>query len=173
MRHHLFPLALLAAPLALAAQAPLTHTASGVQAEGPQLTLRVEALRDDVLRVRVFPNGHPAEDASWAVLPASRTAHVTVTAEAAGFSTAALHVKVSDGLRLTVTDLSGNVIQQDALPVAWSTDGFAVSKVKTGDDHFFGLGDKPGPLDRAGESSGGTFTLTDADAIVRQERDSR
>jgi alpha-glucosidase len=141
------------------------HTANGIELSGSTLTLRVDALRPDVLRVRVFPNSHPAEDASWAVLPASRTARTTVTPEANGFSTADLRVSVTPDLRLTVADLSGNVLQSDALPIAWSADGFKVTKVKSDVDHFFGLGDKPGPLDRAGEA----FTMWNTDSFGWQE----
>jgi alpha-glucosidase len=52
-------------------------------------------------------------------------------------------------LKLTVTDLAGNVLQSDVAPVTHDGDAFRVTKQKTPDDHFFGLGDKPGPLDRA------------------------
>jgi alpha-glucosidase len=150
------------------ASAPLpksAHTAYGLELSDSKLTLRVDALRPDVVRVRVFPLGHPAEDASWAVLPAARAARVGVTAEADGFSTSKLRVTVTPDLRLTVADLQGNVLQSDALPIAWSPDGFKVTKVKTGEDHFFGLGDKPGPLDRAGEA----FTMWNTDSFGWQE----
>ncbi|MDE1156064.1 MAG: glycoside hydrolase family 31 protein [Acidobacteriaceae bacterium] len=157
-------LGLLASSLALSAQG-LTHTANGLEATGPQLTTRVDALREDVLRVRVYPTGHPAEDASWAVLPASRTARVTVTADADGFHTSRLRVRLDADGKLTVLDLAGNILQQDALPVAWSRDGFRVTKTKTQLDHFFGLGDKPGPLDRAGE----TFAMWNTDSFGWQE----
>lgn len=143
----------------------LQHSPSGMELTENGLTLRVDALRADVLRVRMWPEGHPAEDASWAVLPASRTARVTVTPEATGFSTSELRVAVTDDLRLTVSDLAGNVLQSDALPVSWSSDGFRVTKVKTGDEHFFGLGDKPGPLDRAGEA----FVMWNTDSFGWQE----
>ncbi len=98
-------------------------TANGVVVEGPALTLRVDALRADVLRVRVYPNGRPAEDASWAVLPEARTARVQVTAEASGFRTSALRVTVGADLRLTVSDLAGHVLQSDAVPVRWGAMG--------------------------------------------------
>ncbi|HEY0262969.1 MAG TPA: TIM-barrel domain-containing protein [Granulicella sp.] len=162
---------LLALPLAAlpaAAQISLpssAHTTSGLELTVNGLTLRVDALRQDALRVRLWPNGHPAEDASWAVLPSSRIARVPVTAEPDGFHTDSLRVTVSPDLRLTIADLAGNVLQQDALPISWSSDGFKVTKRKTEDDHFFGLGDKPGPLDRAGE----TFTLWNTDAFGWQE----
>jgi alpha-glucosidase len=141
------------------------HTPTGLQLSTATLTLRVDALRPDVLRVRIFPNNHPAEDSSWAVLPEARTAHISVTPEPAGFSTANLRLAVTPDLRLTVSDLNGNVLQTDALPVSFSSDGFALTKTKAPDDHFFGLGDKPGPLDRAGEA----FTMWNSDSFGWQE----
>jgi alpha-glucosidase len=158
--------ALLLCSLSAAAQLPVAaHTSSGLELSTPALTLRVDALRPDLLRVRVFPLGRPAEDASWAVLPEARTARIDVTPEANGFSTSALRVAVTPDLRLTVSDLAGNVLQSDALPVLWSPDGFKVTKVKSAEDHYFGLGDKPGPLDRAGEA----FTMWNTDSFGWQE----
>ena len=162
-------LAALLSACALRAQQPSlpasAHTPSGLEFQGSTLALRVDALRPDVVRVRMWPNGHPAEDASWAVLPASRTARVNVTAEPHGFATSSLRVTVSDDEKLTITDLAGNVLQQDDLPVAWSPDGFRVTKHRTDTDHFFGLGDKPGPLDRTGQA----FTMWNTDSFGFQE----
>ena len=53
-------------------------------------TLQVTALRDDILRVRLWKGNAEPEDASWAVLPESRASRVPVTAEARGFATKAL-----------------------------------------------------------------------------------
>ncbi len=137
---------------------PIEHTASGVRVERPMsngqpaLTMRVDALRNDVLRVRVYPTGEPPEDASWAVLPGARRAEVKVTPESNGFRTSAVRVTVEADLRLTVSDLAGHVLQQDEAPVAWNPNGFTVNKALPEDAHFFGLGDKPGPLDRRGGS---------------------
>ena len=146
-------------------QSPLAHTASGLQYSTAATTLRIDALRPEVLRVRLYPLGHPAEDASWAVLPSARTAHIAVLPEPEGFSTSALRVKVSPDLRVSVTDLAGNVLQQDAAPVSFDGGSFKVSKQNSPDDHFFGLGDKTGPLDRAGES----FVMWNTDNFGWQE----
>ncbi len=151
--------------LAQAQPLVLQHTPSGMEASSAAYTLRVDALRPDVLRVRLYPLGHPAEDASWAVLPAARTAHSPVMVELNGFSTSALHVSVSPDLMLTVTDLAGNLLQRDSAPPKWEGASFEVSKQKTPEDHFFGLGDKPGPLDRAGQS----FVMWNTDNFGWQE----
>ena len=143
----------------------MLHTSDGLELSSATDTLRVDALRPDVLRVRLYPIGQPAEDASWAVLPQSRTAHVPVTSTDSGFRTSAVMVSVTPDLKVTVSDLAGNVLQSDVAPIFREGTGFRVSKVKTADDHFFGLGDKPGPLDRAGES----FVMWNTDNFGWQE----
>ncbi len=127
--------------------------------------LQVMALRDDVLRVRVWRGNAVPEDASWAVLPSAWTSNVRVVAEPHGFATKQLRVTLDDQLRLTVADLAGNVLQEDAAPVQWEGTKFTVSKRRRSNDHFFGLGDKPGPLDRAGE----VFTMWNTDTFAWQE----
>lgn len=137
----------------------------GVSATAGDVTMQVDALREGVLRVRVWKGSALPEDASWAVLPAARTSSVQVAAEPRGFATRQLRVKLDEQLRLTVSDLAGNVLQEDAAPVRWEGTQFTVSKKRTPSDHFFGLGDKPGPLDRAGEA----FTLWNTDSFGWQE----
>ena len=143
----------------------ITPAQSGLTAVADGVTLQVNALRDDVLRVRMWKGDAVPEDASWAVLPEARTSSVPVTAEARGFSTKALRVSVDDHLLLTVTDLQGNILQKDAAPVLWDGTRFEVSKQRSFSDHFFGLGDKPGPLDRGGQA----FTMWNTDAFGWQE----
>lgn len=138
---------------------------SGVTATADGVSLQVMALRDDVLRVRMWKGDRVPEDASWAVLPEARTSAAEVAAEAKGFATKALRVAVDDRLMLTVSDLQGNVLQRDAAPVVWEGDRFRVAKSRTYDDHFFGLGDKPGPLDRGGQA----FTMWNTDTFGWQE----
>ncbi len=167
LKHPLFtPLAVAFSFICSAASGQAVQpTSTGLTISSQVSTLRVDALRPDVLRVRLFPAGHPAEDASWAVLPIARTAHSPVSATANGFTTSALKVSVTPDLRLTISDLQGNVLQQDAAPIAFDGTGFKVSKVRDAEDHFFGLGDKPGPLDRTGRS----FTMWNTDMFGWQE----
>src|ERR1700733_12944009 len=138
--------------------AGMTITVNGV-------TLEVTALRDDVLCVRMWKGTAAPEDASWAVLPSARSSRIAVVAESHGFATAKLRVTADDQLQLTVADLAGNILQRDAAPVRWDGAAFNVSKQGTWSDHFFGLGDKPGPLDRKAE----TFTLWNTDSFGWQE----
>ena len=91
----------------------------GIELQAGSATLRITALRDDIVRVRISPDALP-EDASWAVLPASRTKSVDVQpiddATSVGFRTAALDVRVDrNPLRLVIRDLAGNIISADVV----------------------------------------------------------
>jgi alpha-glucosidase len=130
----------------------------------------ITAVRDDIIRVRIAPTGTMPEDASWAVLPGPLHASVNVTPQTSsdsyGFRTAALDVQVSRStMRLTVRDLSGKIIQQDALPVRFQGSSFRIYKSMPLDEHYFGLGDKTGPLDRRNEA----FSDWNTDAYRFQE----
>jgi alpha-glucosidase len=159
-------LAVSLSPLAKAAATPhSTPLSNGIQISNAGVTVQITALRDDVLRVRATHTAVLPEDASWAVLPSSRTASVKVIADPNGFHTSALKVTLDPALRLTVSDLAGHILQQDAESIIWHNTGFRIAKQKDPDDHFFGLGDKPGPLDRAGQA----FTMWNTDTFGWQE----
>lgn len=143
---------------------------NGVELHSGELHERIVALRDDVLRIRVWRGDTPPEDASWAVLPEARHASVAVTAmdapDHAGFRTQALTVEVDRGtLEVTIHNLAGNLVLQDARPLRFDGEAFRIYKTMPPDEHYFGLGDKAGPLDRRDEA----FTLWNADAYRFQE----
>lgn len=171
---------LLCAAAAHAAARAATHAAAAeiiVRSDGADIHdgpwfMRVTALADDILRVRAAPAGDLPEDASWAV-PAEmrgRSVHVSVKqqADAVDFQTAALALRIERSpLRLIVSDLTGHVISADALTGAVTEQGagFSLRKQINEKEHFFGLGDKTGPLDRRGQA----FTLWNTDAYRFQE----
>src|SRR5215472_14584426 len=70
----------------------------GLQIQAGPAALRITALRDDIIRVRISPSATLPEDASWAVLPESRSKTVSVRPmqdpASVGFRTAALDVRV-------------------------------------------------------------------------------
>jgi alpha-glucosidase len=125
----------------------------------------ITAVRDNIIRIRIAPSGTMPENASWAVLPDALHSQISVTPESSGFRTASLDVRIDNNLQLTVRDLSGNIVQQDALPVRFEGTGFRVYKKMPLDEHYFGLGDKTGPLDRREEA----FSLWNTDAYRFQE----
>ncbi|MGH9546594.1 MAG: glycoside hydrolase family 31 protein [Terriglobales bacterium] len=146
----------------------------GIDIQAGPASLRITALRDDILRVRIAPGGAFPEDASWAVLPEPRGKSVEVqpTQDSAsiGFRTAALEVRVERApLRLVVRDLAGNIISADALgrPARFQAGGFSVYKTMPGDEHYFGLGDKAGTFDRRNQA----YTLWNTDIGTQEAID--
>ncbi|WP_158792979.1 TIM-barrel domain-containing protein [Granulicella sp. L60] len=143
---------------------------NGVVVRDGDASEEITALRDDVLRVRVARGKAMPEDASWAVLAEARRSSVAVTqdvtSEHFGFRTKMLRVEIEKKtLRLTIRDIAGNVLQQDALPVHFDGAAFRVSKAMPLDEHYFGLGDKTGPLDRRDQA----FSLWNTDSYRFQE----
>jgi alpha-glucosidase len=146
----------------------------GIEVCAGKSLLRVEALRDDVLRVRVAEDGIFAEDASWAVLPQARTHRVNVTSQSdessVGFRTTELMLKIDrSSSRLTISDLQDHILQSDALgwPVEFHGSSYRIYKQMPEAEHYFGLGDKAGSLDRRDQS----FSLWNTDYFRFQESD--
>jgi alpha-glucosidase len=131
---------------------------------------QIVALRDDVIRVRAADNQSLPEDASWAVLPEARRNSVDVTREdsanAVGFRTKSLRISVSrSDLRITIRDHSGRILLEDALPLHFDRSAFRVIESMPADEHYFGLGDKTGPLDRRNHA----YAMWNTDAYRFQE----
>jgi alpha-glucosidase len=146
--------------------------ANGIELHSGAAIMQITALRDDVIRVRVGATGQLPEDASWAVLPAARTASVAVSPlngpSVVGFKTSKLQVAVRrDSMAMTVTDTAGNIVTEDlpGRPIEFDGTSFRVFRKSPADEHYFGLGDKPGPLDRRNES----FADWNTDAFGWQE----
>ena len=163
---------LLAAAATSAAAADFVARSDGADIHSDHWLMRVTALADDILRVRAVMGTDLPEDASWAVPEEMRGRSVNVSVKsddaAVSFQTGSLSVRIERSpLRLIVSDLAGHVISADAptRPVATLGSGFTVRKVLPQTEHFFGLGDKTGPLDRRGQA----FTLWNTDAYHFQE----
>ena len=130
----------------------------------------ITALRDGVLRVRASTSAILPEDASWAVLPEARSSSVPVTPEntdaSAGFRTQSLHVAIDrNTLCLTIRANNGSILQQDSGPLRFENSSFRIVKAMPADEHYFGIGDKIGPMDRRGRA----FSLWNTDAYHFQE----
>jgi alpha-glucosidase len=145
---------------------------NGIELHSGTAIIHVIALRDDILRVRISSSGQLPEDASWAVLNDARTHRVEVKSERStgtiGFSTRSVRVQFRlSNSQLTVSDLAGNVLQEDAFgwPVEFHGEAFRLYKRMPEDEHYFGLGDKVGPLDRRNQA----FTLWNSDTYSFQE----
>jgi alpha-glucosidase len=144
---------------------------NGVELTTKVARIRVEALNSSVVRVRCWRNDlHPAED-SFAVVPAGFSApivQVKESPETIEFTTGEILVRILKyQTRIVFLNLAGQVIGQDApdYPVAWDGKAFHVCKSMPEDEHYFGLGDKAGPIDHRNQS----FEMWNTDAFGWQE----
>ena len=117
-------------------------------------TLEITAPRADIFRIRAGQKALP-EDASWAVEPAIRAQHQTldISEETDDYliKTPNLIAHIDKKtLTLKITDTKGQSVLEDAKGEAlrFENGGFRVRKAMPDDEHFFGLGDKTGPMDR-------------------------
>jgi alpha-glucosidase len=143
---------------------------NGIDLRDGEARMQVIALRQDLVRIRVSRSREFPEDASWAVLQNSKQSRVAVqpatSADTVGFQTEVLRVSINrQTFALTISDRDGNILQQDARPIEFYGTTFRVCKRMPVDEHYFGLGDKTGPLDRRGQA----FTLWNTDAYSFQE----
>src|SRR4051812_44899567 len=93
----------------LLAALPAAAQQNGLEARIGKARISVMALRDDVLRVRIGPDGSLPPDESWAALPEPRHASVPVRQTSRwSFETQRLIVKIDpDSGALAVEDKSG------------------------------------------------------------------
>ncbi|WP_264175498.1 glycoside hydrolase family 31 protein [Allosphingosinicella flava] len=124
--------------------------------------VRVTAITDAILRIRIAPDGTFPEDASWAVAKDVRNRSVAVAPSANGFATQSLRVSIDPAtLRVTVSDLDGKIISEDAAtPLRTEGAAFTLRKAMPVRERYYGLGDKTGPFDRRGAS----YVLWNTDA---------
>lgn len=149
-----------AAPVALAfatatpAAAQIVARPDGIEVAQGATVMRVTALTDSILRIRIAPGGRFPEDASWAVAREVRARSVPVKPASDGFTTAALRLRIDPAtLRMTVEDRDGKVISADALsPLAVDGKGFTLRKAMPVTEQYFGMGDKTGAMNRRGAS---------------------
>jgi alpha-glucosidase len=146
--------------------------------QGQDVAVYVSASSDAVIRVEVARNEKSRVRFglldSWAVPP---EAHKRVrfikgeqSASAIRYETKELRVEVRmNPMRIRFMDLQGNVISEDHLTRRPKFEGqaFEIWKSMPEDEHYFGLGEKAGPLDHRGRS----FHMWNTDFYGWQESD--
>ena len=144
----------LSQPAPLPPPTPAVPFRNGAEMSNGSATIRVTALTDSILRVRVARGGAFSEDASWAVPADVRTKSVRVQPLANGFETEALNLAIEpQTLALTVSDRQGRKIHADeATPLSFDGSRFTLRKAMPVGEQYFGLGDKTGPFNRRGAS---------------------
>jgi alpha-glucosidase len=130
--------------------------------------VRLEAVNEQVVRVRLAPDGHFGRDFSWAVLdltPKGRFALLDESPARIRFSAGALVVVVQrDPCRLEIHDAEDRVLTADELTrgMSWCGGASAVRAWQQLPDEvaIYGLGEKSGPLDKNGRA----WTMWNTDA---------
>lgn len=116
--------------------------------------VRVIALAPGIIRITYAPRGKFQPDQSFAVLPDAFPTNLKlkVSKSDAGLElrTEQLVIRVDKTpLRISFLDASGKIISQERAdhPAAFNGTEFRVWNAMPDDEHYFGLGDKSGPLD--------------------------
>ena len=142
----------------------------GVELTSGKAKVRVTFVRAGILRVRVAPNGTFPKDQSWAIVGEAQPPTVSV-------KDAGENVTISAGdvvatirkatLLVNFLDMHGNTVVADepSLPMAWNGERVRVWKKMPALENYYGLGDKPGALNRRNRA----FTMWNTDAYGFQE----
>src|SRR5260370_30919563 len=134
---------------------------------------RISVLSPTVVRVRYSLQAKFSERPSFAVSPgafqgATPAFQVDGSAQQLSVNTTGLVVRIEKSpLRIVFQDASGNVISQDQpdRPPVFGRNAFKVWKAMPEDEHYFGLGDKTGPMDHRNLA----FTMWNTDIFGWQE----
>ena len=160
------------APVILGAVRNFHAAGKGMEIETENGRLQITALEDDVIRVRAVHGARFPVKYSYAVLPSPQSApgatstRVQESPEAIELDTSDLRVRVNRRTSFISFHRSdGSWIASDAAPITWYGERFSVTRSMPEDEHYFGLGDKAGPLDHRNQA----FTMWNTDAYGWQE----
>jgi alpha-glucosidase len=148
---------------AAGAARPGAPATGSVTFRGPRVLATITVLAPDLVRVRMTSGAQFGPDYSWAVIkPASDWPKpaVEIKSDGAGgndrvIRTAELEVRVkADPFRVQFYDHDGHLISKDddARGVGWEGTRVRDWRWMPAGEHYFGLGEKAGPLDRRGHS---------------------
>jgi alpha-glucosidase len=133
----------------------LEKTADGVEIQAQHGRVSITALSSTLIRVRYSLSEKFSDRVSFAVLPnafqgKAPSLKIEDSADDVTLKTDALSLRVSKSpLRIAFVNAAGNIISEDQpnLPPAFAGTAFKVWKSMPVDEHYFGLGDKSGPMD--------------------------
>lgn len=145
----------------------------GVIVHSGPARLQVSVHAEGVFRVRLAPDGRLDGEASWAVVQGVESTSVSIEESRDAVRvrgdrlTAVVH---RSPLRVDFVDGDGRMLLADdaSLPMAWLPGEHGtrvrVWKSMADDEHYYGLGDKAGPMDRRGRA----FAMWNTDAYSWQ-----
>jgi alpha-glucosidase len=142
----------------------------GVELTSGAAKVRITAFNEGVFRVRLAPTGVFAKDSSWAVIvsPEPPVLKIEENQKEIRIITSRLIATIQKSpVLINFADPAGSVLLADepTLPMAWNGPRIHVWKKMPQDENYFGLGDKPGPMNRRNRS----FTNWNTDAFGWQE----
>jgi alpha-glucosidase len=150
----------------------VTPTSNGMELEAGRARIRVTAISPSIIRIRYAPDGTFPPEHSFAVLPENGftppQVRVTNGPQSAEFTTENLRVRVTKSpLNVAISNSAGDVILRDdpQRPAVWNGKSFRLYEAMPVNEHYFGLGEKAGPLDHRGQA----FTNWNTDAYKYQE----
>ena len=138
----------------------------GVELTVGRVKVRITAFNDNVIRVRVAPQGNFPKDSSWAVIanPQPATPTVQDAKNELKMITGNTTVVVQKSpLLISFADQAGKVLLADesTLPMAFDGPRVHVWKKMPSDENYYGLGDKTGPMNRRNRA----FTMWNSDVF--------
>src|SRR5580704_12656927 len=144
----------------------------GVELTAGSAKLRITAIRDGVIRVRLAPQGFFPKDLSWAVIESPDAPAIKVEDSKTELRMTAgriVAIVKKTPLLITFADLAGNVLLADepSLPMAWNGTYVHAWKRMPLEENYYGLGDKLGPLNRRNHA----YTMWNTDFFGWQESD--
>ena len=150
----------------------LNESGNEFEITSEKMSLKLRALSDRVIQVQASPGAkvsdHPSFVVSTDKFARGPRFEVQNNADDVLLSTSQLKVKiVKSSLRLVFLDNDSKVISEDLIdnPMSFEGQSFRVWKSSPDDEHYFGMGDKTGPLDRRNQS----FTFWTTDPALFQE----
>jgi len=148
------------------------EVSQGVEVSAGPARVRLNAITPNIIRVQYAPTGSFPPDHSLAIVsdiskPAPNVS-VQQSPDFVMLNAGALRAKVyRSPMRIAFLDENGGTISEDRAdhPVSFDGSEFRVWKSMPEDEHYFGLGDKTGPLDHRNLA----FTMWNTDAFGWQE----
>jgi alpha-glucosidase len=142
----------------------------GVELVSGKAKVRITFVREGIVRIRVAPNGAFPKDESWAIVEAPQPPPVSVEESADNVTASAGDVVATirkATLLVNFSDSHGSteLADEPSLPMAWDGERIRVWKKMPLLENYYGLGDKPGALNRRNRS----FTMWNTDAFGFQE----
>jgi alpha-glucosidase len=136
----------------------------GVDLTAGRAKVRITAFNDSVIRVRVAPEGKFPTDSSWAVIASTQPPAINIADTKTQLKMIAGNTTVlvqKSPLLIRFADATGNILLADepSLPMAFDGPRVHIWKKMPGDENYYGLGDKTGPMNRRNRA----FTMWNTD----------